>query len=226
MVQHHNRAARSLGTQLASQSFRQRRASSAFGKRRTLTDRKKAWTPFFLLKLALQRLSTTTKNTMRESSRSLDAAAGVVSAALHHQTAALSSWKYSLSCSVLKAPWIWLSVAWDETPMNLVLGGLAGSLRPIARYWWRESTSGPWHLLSQDECTQRGISRHSLSGVVETMGMDASLTWTSWDSVGKRDECLSINSEKLLMPQRFLPSSAAGHVSQGLDDTLSGVFLA
>ena len=58
-------------------------------------------------------------------------------------------------------------------------------------------------------------------------GWDATLTWASWDdlpSSASREQWLAINREKLQLPPRFLPSSAAGHVAQGLDDSLNGIF--
>ena len=62
--------------------------------------------------------------------------------------------------------------------------------------------------------------------MLETMGMDATLTWASWDDLplsASREQWLAINREKLQLPPRFLPSSAAGHVAQGLDDSLNGI---
>ena len=223
LIDHHNRRAPTLGTKLACQSFRRDRGSSSskgFPKEdKRSGPQKKAWTPFFLLRVGFQRLSCTGRHSMRESSRSLDVAAGVVAAALGHQRRMASSWKFSLSCSSVEAPWVWLGVAWDETPMKLAFGGLAASLRQLARYWWRDGRSVQWRLLTQAECDQRGISRHRLSGVLETMGMGATLTWASWDdlpSSASREQWLAINREKLQLPPRVLPSSAAGHVCPGL----------
>ena len=82
LIDHHNRRAPTLGTKLACQSFRRDRGSSSskgFPKEdKRSGPQKKAWTPFFLLRVGFQRLSCTGRHSMRESSRSLDAAAGVV----------------------------------------------------------------------------------------------------------------------------------------------------
>ncbi len=226
MIDYHNRSASSLGTQLSARSFRQVRQNKkpAGEQPKRSGPQKKAWTTFFLSKTAFGRLSGTTKNDCRSTSRSLDAVAAVVDSALAHQREQVSGLKFSLKCAAVQCPWAWLSISWDETPMKLVFGTLSPLLREVARYWWRQERAGPWRLLSLQECARKGLSRHRLSGVLETMGIESTLTWGSWE-VDRNDpehhEFLCVNQERMLMPPRFLPTSGAGDIAQGLDDAMT-----
>jgi hypothetical protein len=154
------------------------------------------------MRTAFERLRSTTRN--RETSRQVDAAAGILHCATAHQKEKIRGFMFNASCSGVHTPFLWLSLAWDETPMKLTFGTLSDRLRTVARYWWREEKSGPWRLLSLEECARKGASRHRTSGVLETMGLQASLCWASWEMQGEAGgdghgtEFVCIRNEKII----------------------------
>ncbi len=147
---------------------------------------------------------------------------GVLTAALDHQADCVREFKFEMR-SGEDCPWLWLAVAWDETPMRLTFGKLAPLLRPISRHWWRADRNSPWSLLPLEESIKHSTSRDCKSGVLEVMGMEAILSWGSWETYSAGKQFLTTRREKVFMPARFLPSACAQDIAQGLEDGLSGL---
>ena len=185
----------------------------------------KAWTPHFAVVTAFSRMALIQRDTVRSTHRSLDAGAVCLDAALHKQLESVRGFTMSMASRAAECPWIWLQVAWDETPLKLQFGSMMEALRPMARHWWRDGPGDTWKLLTVRETIEKGLTLSKKpAGVLQTLGVDATLSWAQWErgqkANGERVENLCLRREPLLIQPRYIASACASQIASGLDDAL------
>ncbi len=177
-----NRSNLRVGTRLANQSW-------PLGECQTEPrPHPNSWTADGTMWQAFVRLGTSENYRTRKHHRPLAAPAAV---ALTHQThlrQKCGALQLQMQCgwptsdgNTHKLQWLWYERRWDETLVNVRYGLLVDIARPLARYWWKDTSStaasDSWQLLSYEEFQRRNEGNKIASGTLQMFAHSGSITF-------------------------------------------------
>ena len=188
-----NRHAIRVGELAVADSSLRRLPDDSIGGNRThaTCPRSRVYLPEAILRLAFARLGQLTGRRQRQYHHELDFAACVslCHSATENQFSRTS--RLAITSGAREVSWMSKQSALDTTPIKVHFGKLADLLKPVCKYYWRNTSSTvavdqqKWVKLSHEEYKARGMSREPYSGSIDMCAQRHSVVYASRE-VGHR----------------------------------------
>ena len=179
------------------------------------------WTRCGVLATAFKNIGQTSSHCLRETTNVLDAQCLTSHAYSHLQTQGVQHTLEKFRTGEVSAPWFWVQVAFDCTPIQLAFGQLQGIIAPCARYFElrRERGRDVWKRLTLDEY-RANFKTFPRSGCVECCGIEGSIHWpvpVKLEGEAGKKFLWGIQKEKLLPKIIGLSNNTASNLFSGIE---------